>query len=187
MSKLDENIQQAVDVLKQGGVIAYPTEAVFGLGCDPNNQQAIKRIIGLKGRDAGKGLILIAASFEQLEPFIAELPLEIKNKLLTSWPGPVTWIVPAKKTSSTLLRGAHSTLAVRVTKHVLVQQVCNGFGGAIVSTSANPAGQVAARSAKEVENYFKKELDYILEGDTGGLDKPTEIRDAITGQVIRSA
>lgn len=182
-----ENIQQAVEILKQGGVIAYPTEAVYGLGCDPLNEEAVNRIIELKGRDAAKGLILIAASFSQLEPYLVKLDQQTQQLLLDSWPGPVTWIVPASDSVSNSLRGKHTSLAVRVTDHPLVQELCNCFGGAIVSTSANPAGEEPARNATEVKNYFDNRLDYILEGETGGLDKPTEIRDAITKEVIRPA
>ena len=187
MNNQAEQIQQAVDVLKRGGVIAYPTEAVFGLGCDPFNEKAVERILELKGRDADKGLILIAASICQREPFIKVLDQQTRQALLNSWPGPVTWIVPAKDNISAHLRGKHTSLAVRVTDHSQVQQLCNSFGGAIVSTSANPAGKEPARNIEEVKNYFQNKLDYVLEGKTGGLDKPTEIRDALTKEVIRPA
>ena len=180
-------VQQAAKILKQGGVIAYPTEAVYGLGCDPSNEKAVQRIIELKGRDTAKGLILIAASYSQLQPYLAEINQETKKELLASWPGPVTWIVPANDSVSNGLRGKHTTLAVRVTAHPLVQELCRAFDGAIVSTSANPAGQEPARTATEVNAYFKENLDFILEGETGGLDKPTEIRDAITKKIIRPA
>jgi L-threonylcarbamoyladenylate synthase len=183
----DDQIQHAVEVLKRGGVIAYPTEAVFGLGCDPLNADAVKRILHIKGRDAEKGLILIAADYQQLKPFITSLDQETEKTLLASWPGPVTWLIPANQSVSQSLRGSHSTLAVRVSDHPLVQELCRAFGGAIVSTSANPAGKEPARTARQVKDYFKDQLDAIVEGQTGGLDKPTEIRDAITGEVIRSA
>lgn len=187
MNDQAEKVQQAVNVLKQGGVIAYPTEAVYGLGCDPLNDEAVKRIINLKGREADKGLILIAASYKQLKPFIKQLDLDTEKELLDSWPGPVTWVVPSNTSVSSTLRGKYSSLAVRVSDHPLVQQLCNSFNGAIVSTSANPAGKEPARNAKDIKKYFENKLDYILEGETGGLDKPTEIRDAITKKVIRSA
>lgn len=185
MNDQAKKIQQAVEVLKQGGVIAYPTEAVFGLGCNPSDEDAVTRILNIKGRDADKGLILIAASYQQLQPYIAELDQQTEEELLASWPGPVTWVVPAGNAISKSLRGKHTSLAVRVSNHPLVQQLCNEFGGAIVSTSANPAGSEPACTTEQVKNYFKDSLDYILEGETSGLNKPTEIRDAITRQVIR--
>jgi L-threonylcarbamoyladenylate synthase len=184
---VNQQVQQAADILKQGGVIAYPTEAVFGLGCDPSNEDAIRHILELKGRNVDKGLILIAASYTQLLPYISELKQEIQKEMQASWPGPVTWLVPAKETVSNSLRGAHTTLAIRVSDHPLVQELCNCFGGALVSTSANPAGCEPARTVKEVKKYFEDSLDYILEGETGGLDKPTEIRDALTNKIIRPA
>lgn len=185
MNNQTEQVQQAVAILKQGGVIAYPTEAVFGLGCDPRNEDAVNRILELKGRDADKGLILIAASFAQLEPYIVQLDQQTRNELLATWPGPVTWIVPANDSVSTKLRGKHTTLAVRVTDHPLVQQLCNSFGGALVSTSANHSGEAPARTADKVKQYFKNSLDCILEGETGGLNRPTEIRDALTKEIVR--
>lgn len=182
----DDQIQHVVDVLKNGGIIAYPTEAVFGLGCDPRNEAALQRLLQLKGREAEKGFILIAANYTQLKPYLSDLDKDTEQELLASWPGPVTWLVPANETVSTSLRGKHTTIAVRVTDHPLVQQLCTHFGGAIVSTSANPAGEEAARNVEQVKNYFSDKLDAILEGQTGGLSKPTEIRDALSKKVIRS-
>ena len=187
MKNQDEQIQHAVEALQNGGVIAYPTEAVYGLGCDPCNEAALQRLLQLKSRDTEKGLILIAASYQQLKPFLSELDKETEQELLDSWPGPVTWLVPANKKVSSSLRGKHTTLAVRVSDHPLVQKLCNSFGGAIVSTSANLAGQEPARTGAEVKKYFENNLDYILEGDTGSLNKPTEIRDALSKKVIRPA
>lgn len=183
----DDQLQHAVDVLNNGGIIAYPTEAVYGLGCDPRNEAALHRLLEIKGRQSAKGLILIAASLEQLKPYMAELDKETEQELLASWPGPVTWLVPAKDSVSTNLRGEHTSIAVRVTNHPLVQQLCNLFAGAIVSTSANPAGKEAARNAEQVKDYFDDLLDVIVEGNTGGLNKPSEIRDALTKKIIRPA
>ena len=181
----DEQIQQSVDALKKGGLIAYPTEAVFGLGCDPRNEAALKRLLQLKERDIEKGFILIAANYEQLKPFLLALDKTTESELLASWPGPVTWLVPANETVNISLRGAHTTLAVRVTDHPIVQQLCLAFGGAIVSTSANPAGKNPAKNVKQVKGYFNNALDVIIDGQTGDLNKPTQIRDALSKQVLR--
>src|SRR5579885_1531122 len=88
-------LRHAVETVRNGGVVAYPTEAVYGLGCDPLDHAAVRRIFEIKQRDAGKGLILIAAEIEQLLPYMAKLPDEVGAKLRASWPGPVTWVVPA--------------------------------------------------------------------------------------------
>lgn len=180
-----KQINEAVRVLQQGGVIAYPTEAVYGLGCDPANQQAVQKILELKQRDRNKGLILIAADFEQLRPFLAEIEDSLLERVLATWPGPVTWLWPATSGVSTWLRGEHTTIAIRVTDHPLVIELCRAFGGALVSTSANVSGMPPARNAEQVQAQFKDRLDYILDGEVGGLAKPSQIRDVISGKVLR--
>ncbi len=182
-----EHLRQAVHALQVGGIIAYPTEAVYGLGCDPWNEAAMRRLLALKRRPIEMGVILIAARFEQLESFIAFLDEATLAKLQTTWPGPVTWVVPAKKETPTWLRGAHDTIAVRVTAHPIAAALCEAAQSALVSTSANRTGEPPARNADEVRGIFGDEIDYILLGEVGGLEKPTEIRDARTGEVIRSA
>lgn len=184
---LDDQITRAVEVLKQGGVIAYPTEAVFGLGCDPRDESALRRILDIKQREAEKGLILIAATYEQLRPYLQPLDTETENRILASWPGAVTWIVAARDEVSTSLKGKHDSLAVRVTDHPMVIELCNRFGGAIVSTSANPAGKPPARTASQVKDYFNESLDFIVDAPTGGRDRPSEIRDSRSQAVIRPA
>lgn len=185
---MDEKIFAAVTCLKNGGVIAYPTEAVFGLGCDPNDQHALQKLLELKQRDPSKGLIVIAATFDQLLPFIAISLVPEKNLLQAqaTWPGPYTWLFPAQAHRSPLLTGKHATIAVRVTACVPARAVCQEFGGAIVSTSANRTGQLPARTAAEVRTIFASgELNYILDEPTDMLGQPTEIRDVLTQQKIR--
>ena len=180
-------IKEAVLILQQGGVIAYPTEAVYGLGCSPLDHQAIQKLLELKQRDRAKGLILIAADFEQLSPFLAEIENSLKEQVLASWPGPVTWVWPAKSTVSTWLRGEHATIAVRVTDHPLAAELCRAFGGALLSTSANVSGKSPARDAGQVRAQFNDKLDYIIDGEVGGLAKPSQIRDVLTGKILRSS
>ena len=143
--------QRALDgaaaCLRNGGIVAYPTEAVWGLGCDPDDGEALARLIKLKSRDAAKGLILIAGDIAQLEPWLAGVTVEQREQLLASWPGPYTWLVPDNGRAHPLLRGEHVSLAVRVTDHPLVQALCAAFGGPLVSTSANRAGESPAMTA----------------------------------------
>lgn len=178
-------INEAVQILHRGGVIAYPTEAVYGLGCDPANHQAIQKLLQLKQRDRDKGLILIAAEFEQLTPYLAELEDHLKQQVLASWPGPVTWLWPAKPGVSAWLRGEHATIAVRVTDHPLAAKLCRVFGGALVSTSANVSGASPARTPEELQTQFKDQLDYVVVGELGGLAKPSQIRDVLSGRILR--
>lgn len=179
------SIEQAVEALRHGGIIAYPTEAVYGLGCDPDNEQAIATILELKQRDRNKGLILIASDVSQLLPYLDELPDESRHRVLASWPGPFTWLWPAAATTSQWLRGEYQTLAVRVTAHPVARKLCQAYGKPLVSTSANLSGQPPARTAKEVQQQFSDRIDCIVEGDVGPQTSPTEIRDAITGDLIR--
>lgn len=183
-------LDQAVKVLQQGGVIAYPTEAVYGLGCDPENLSAVKNILKLKERQKEKGLILVAANFEQLKPYLTPLEKHIEEKLITSWrnsSSPITWLVPAKIEVSEYLKGKFDSLAVRVSHHPLVKELCEMFDSAIVSTSANISKQEAARTSEQVKEIFSEKVDLVLEGETNIHVQPSEIRDALTDQVIRTA
>lgn len=178
------NLRRARDVIRGGGVVAYPTEAVYGLGCDPLAPHAVARILAMKVRDAGKGLILIAAELAQLEPFL-QLGTNMRAELLKSWPGPVTWVVPAATGVPTELTGGRDTLAVRVTAHPVAHALCKACGMALVSTSANLSGHPPARTALQVRLRLGAELDDILSGRTGPQRKPTEIRDAVSGKILR--
>jgi L-threonylcarbamoyladenylate synthase len=178
-------IMQAVQALHQGGIIAYPTEAVYGLGCDPDNESAVQRLLLLKQRPMNKGLILIAATLEQLAPYLAPIPPQRMQEVLATWPGPFTWIFPAKAQVPTWIRGEHSGVAVRVTAHPIAQQLCLEFGSALVSTSANQSQGPPAQSVEEVNAIFPAGIEVMIEGELGGLSKPTEIRDALTGKIYR--
>lgn len=185
MSALRWSMRRAREILRDGGIIAYPTEAVFGLGCDPLEYDAVARIFAIKQRDAAKGFILIAAQIEQLLPFMAPLDKPMRRKLEASWPGPVTWVVPAARDVPAWISGDHDTLAVRVTAHPVARRLCEIAGMALVSTSANRNGRAPARSAVQVRAHLGDEVDYIVPGTTGTQRKPTEIRDALTDKVLR--
>ncbi len=178
---------RAVRVLRQGLVLAYPTEGVWGLGCDPWNETAVQRLLDLKGRSASKGLILIAASVEQVRNLLRGLNPTQLQPIMASWPGPVTWLVPSPPGIPLWITGGKPSLAVRVSAHTGVAALCRAFGGPIVSTSANPSGRQAARTELAVRRYFRERLDGLLPGELGGLQGPSEIRDALTGRIIRAA
>ena len=188
MTVLSSDVGKAAQVLREGGVIAYATEAVFGLGCDPQNAHAIERLLHLKQRAPHKGLILIAATEQQLHPYLAlaRIDATMWQRVRASWPGPVTWLLPAAEQVSGLLRGEHATLAVRVSAHPQVCVLCDAFGGALVSTSANLSNQSPARTVDEVRTQFDEQLDLILIGETSGATKPSEIRDAATANIVRA-
>ena len=179
------DISEAVKALREGGVIAYPTEAVYGLGCDPNDAAALQRILDIKAREANKGFILIAASQDQLAPFLAPLKPDWQAQLDAAWPGPITFVLPAAKSVSPLLTGQRETLAVRVSAHPLVKQLCTDYGGAIVSTSANLSGHPALNNGTDVEHVFQDSIDAIIDANVGELSSPTQIIDARTGKRLR--
>jgi L-threonylcarbamoyladenylate synthase len=168
-----------------GGVIAYPTEAVFGLGCDPANRNAVQRLLALKNRCWRKGLILVASERRQLEPWLEKICDSWSSQLDESWPGPTTWLIPAARDCPDWLSGEHLTLAVRVSAHPVVRQLCDRLDSAIVSTSANTSGQRPARSVLDIRLRFGSRIDFVLPGSLGGQRQPTEIRDLASGQFIR--
>lgn len=178
-------VRIAVRKLRAGGVIAYPTEGVWGLGCDPCNETAVRRLLALKQRDPAKGLILVAADIDQFEPLLQKVSAHHRERLDASWPGPHTWLVDDEGKAPRLIRGRHSRVALRVSAHPLVRSLCRAFGGPVVSTSANPAGRPAPLSAWQVRRYFGRRLDFILPGPLGGQRGPTPIRDLATGRVLR--
>lgn len=176
----------AADALERGGVIAYPTEAVFGLGCNPHNNLALQRIINIKGRDAHKGFIVIASQQSQLQAFVATPDARQQEQLDEHWPGPVTFVMPASKMfRNSLLSGYRDTLAVRVSTHPVVVKLCNLYKGAIVSTSANKSGETALRNAESVRASIGAELDVVVDAAVGALDSPTRIIDLLSGERLR--
>lgn len=181
------DIARAAVLLRRGGVLAYPTEGVWGLGCDPRDEAATLRLLALKQRDVDKGLILVAAAEAQLAPYIDMAALDAAqcDAVRASWPGPHTWIVPAASGAPPWITGAHAGIAVRVSAHPGVQALCRAFGGALVSTSANRAGEPAPRVADELDPAVLAGVDGVLEGETGGLERPSSIRDARTGAALR--
>ncbi|HRY14299.1 MAG TPA: Sua5/YciO/YrdC/YwlC family protein [Candidatus Competibacteraceae bacterium] len=174
-------------IVETGGIVAYPTEAVYGLGCDPQNEWAVHRLLALKRRPIHKGVILIAADFTQLAPFLQPLSPDDQTRLAATWPGPYTWLIPTRADTPYWLRGGHDTLAVRVTAHPLAAALCRACDHALVSTSANFSGHPPARNALVVRRQLGWSIDGLLPGSTGGAGKPTEIRDLRSGQLIRPA
>jgi L-threonylcarbamoyladenylate synthase len=179
-------VQQAARVVRRGGVIAYPTEAVWGLGCDPWDSDAVHRLLALKVRPVEKGLILVADCVEQFDFLLEDLPERWLDRLVGSWPGPNTWLVPHRDRLPDWISGQHDSVALRVTDHPLVARLC-ALTGPLVSTSANPAGRPSARSRLRVEQYFPGDLDGVLGGSLGGRKNPSTIRDIRNGEVIRAS
>ncbi|MDP1929322.1 MAG: L-threonylcarbamoyladenylate synthase [Thiobacillus sp.] len=170
--------------LRRGGLIAYPTESCYGLGCDPRNPRALAQLIRLKGRSAAKGLILIADHIKRLSPFIRPLSPADRARVQRTWPGAVTWIVPAAAACSPLLTGGRTTLAVRVTAHPDAARLCRTLGMALVSTSANPSGKKPAQTAAQCRRIFGARVR-VLDGRIGQRRRPSTLIDLATGATLR--
>lgn len=166
--------------------MACPTEAVWGLSCDPDSERAVTRLLRLKDRPVDKGLILVAASESQLAFLLTDLPSEQRDTLRASWPGPNTWLVPHHGRVQPWIHGRFPSVAVRVSAHPVVRALCNAWGGPLVSTSANPAGAQPPRAGYQVYRYFGGSLDGILPGEVGASSGPSQIRELATGALIRA-
>ena len=173
--------------LKSGGVIAYPTESIFGLGCDPDNRGAVQKILRLKRRPQRKGLILVADRLAKLQRYIAPLSASQSLQMQQSWQNRArghTWLAPAAKHCPKWLTGRHKTLAVRVSNHALTAGLSRSTGMALVSTSANRSGCQPAKTTRQCRQLFGGQVR-IIKGMTGGASKPSIIQDLASGRIIR--
>lgn len=175
----------AASAIKAGEIIAYPTEAIYGLGCDPRNHEALTRLLALKSRASNKGLILVASNYSQLDPFIDNQNPAMLERANKSWPGPVTWIMPASSQVHPLLTGERPTIAVRISAHPVVRDLCDQCEHALVSTSANISGEIPLANAEEIADTFASSIAGVVEGALGGLESATSIFDASTGVQLR--
>lgn len=181
---IDQQLSQAVACLQIGGIVAYPTEAVYGLGCDPFNQKAVEKLFHVKQRPMEKGVILVAASVGQIKGWVELEGFAWQDKVLASWPGPVTWVLPLKKAMPDWVTGGRDTVAIRVSDHPVVQQLCEQFNGPIVSTSANLTSHPPAKSCAEIKAVFADKV-YCIDADLGDLAQPTQIWDARSLKQLR--
>lgn len=181
-------LSSVIQALSDGGVIAYPTEAVYGLGCDPDNEAAVMALLAIKQRPVEKGLILIAADYSQLLPYVNDsaIPQEKRFEIFSSWPGHVSWVLPASSKAPKWVTGQFDSIAVRVSAHPVVQQLCRAFGKPLVSTSANLSGQPSITDPVELAQSLGALLSAIMPGALGGAAQPSQIRNALTGDIVRS-
>ncbi len=152
--QITHDLKFIITALKRGDVIAYPTEGVFGLGCDPFNEVAVRKLLLIKQRSPAKGLILVADRWDVLAELTAPVDENQLARVLITWPGAVTWVFPASNAVPAWITGNFNSVALRVSKHPMIKAICEAFGGPIVSTSANPGGEAPARDVATVERYF---------------------------------
>ncbi|MBC6429128.1 MAG: Sua5/YciO/YrdC/YwlC family protein [Cellvibrionales bacterium] len=177
---LDSSVKAAAKKIRTGALVAYPTEGVWGLGCDPANRAAVLRLLKLKQRAVDKGLILVAEQVAHFAPFLRALPTEFSLR-----PGAfITWVIDHGGAAPAWLSGGRNTLAVRLSTHPLIGALCQAADMALVSTSANPAGAPPATTAEQVHDYFGAAVDTVP-GELGTGGGPSEMRDYQTGELLR--
>ncbi len=179
------HLRKALRALRDGGLVAYPTEAVWGLGCDPSNRDAVMRLLALKDRPVEKGLIVIASDFSDIEHWLTPMNEKVEDRAYRTWPGPYTWLWPATPEAPPWITGGGKRIAVRITRHPIAAALCDAFGP-VVSTSANRAAQPPARSITELRLRFGQRIDAVLPGPLGRAPRPTTIRDLVSGRIVRS-
>ncbi|KMK51868.1 tRNA threonylcarbamoyladenosine biosynthesis protein RimN [[Actinobacillus] muris] len=180
------SFDQIVEQLTQNQVVAYPTEAVFGLGCNPNSEHAVHRLLALKQRPIEKGLILVAPSRDFFLPYLDESRLTDLHWQRFEQPQarPISWIMPAKASVPRYLKGQFDTIALRLCRVPAVVQLCQATGFALTSTSANLSGQTPCRTAQAVRSQFGEHFP-VLDAETGGEQNPSEIRDIFSQHIFR--
>ncbi len=181
------DVNKAASIIKNGGIVAYPTETVWGLGCDPWNRQAVYRILNIKQRSVEKGMILIGSSEDQFAPLLDPLSSQARAKLKSTWPGPLTWLIPDPDGwTPDWIRGLFDTVAVRISAHPLAKALCEMTEHPIVSTSANVAGKAPLLTCSSVEEEFGSLLDGIVPGEIGERKTPSKIQDLSSYELVRA-
>lgn len=181
-----EHIENACAVIAKGGVIIYPTESMYGLGCDPFNHAAVKKLLTIKKREENQGLILIAWDIEQLMTLIHHDYYNLLDNFIDGWPKNETWIFPKSSIVPKWISGANDSVAIRIPDHLVAKSICKEYGRPIVSTSANVSGMPPCITISEVESGFSKDsIDYFVPLPVGAYQRPSTIKDALTGITIR--
>ena len=179
------HIREAVRRIASGGIIAYPTETLYGLGCDPFNGLAVLRLLALKQRGIEQGLILVASHFRQVASLLTAMPPAARKRVMHTGRQPVTWVLPCLPEIPYWVRGCHDSIAVRITTHPVAAGLCDRWGGPLVSTSANIHGRRPATGPLSVHKAFHDQLDYVLHDPAIAANRPSEIRDGISGAILR--
>jgi len=174
--------QDAADVLRKDGIVAYPTETVYGLAVNPFSPAALERLLDAKGRDASKGILLIVADSNQLERVVRDMPDEALPLIEAFWPGPLTLLFPATGDVADMLLGPSGKVAVRCPGHAAARELCAVFGGPLTSTSANRAGEAPATRPEAIE---LPGVDAVLDGGMLPPAQPSTLLDPETGTILR--
>lgn len=161
---IEESIAEAVRVLRDGGLVAFPTETVYGLGADATNARAVARVYAAKGRPAGHPLIVHIASQDEVPVWAREFPEPARGLARTFWPGPLTLVLPRAAGVLDAVTGGQDTVALRVPSHPVARRLLSAFGGGIAAPSANRYGRVSPTRAEHVRAELGDAVDCVLEG-----------------------
>ncbi|MPV86047.1 L-threonylcarbamoyladenylate synthase [Ostreibacterium oceani] len=175
-TQIATQINDAVTIIRQAGVICYPTEGVWGLGCDPQSPSAIQKLLQAKSRPADKGLILVASQFSQIEPYITINAVQ-RSQLDDLWPGFVTCLLPKSSNCPALVTGNHETIAIRISEHPIIVALCDALNAPLISTSANISGKPPVANLNEAKQVFAQWVEYFIDAPLGGHAKPSQIVD----------
>ena len=173
-----------VRFIRRGGIIAYPTESCFGLGCDPKNKKEINKIIKLKKRSLNKNFILIGSSLKHFDSFTNSFNDVTKKKLFSKWPGPHTWVIKANHRCPNWLK-SNSKLALRIPSFSSCQALINSIDMAITSSSLNLSGKIPLRNYRDAYKFLPDKVK-LIKGRIGNNRNPSVIQDFKTKYIIRS-
>ena len=170
-------------LIAEGCLLAYPTEAVYGLGCDPFNQTAVDKLLTVKQRSVSKGLILLIYDWEQLMSLISAVPVARLDVVRATWPGPTTWVFPKSNRIPVWISGVHDSVAIRMTAHSVARSLC--LDGPLVSTSANITGNPSIMDSHQLKTVFPQGIDGFVTGALGTALQPSVMIDVLSGAQLR--
>ncbi|WP_164109254.1 MULTISPECIES: L-threonylcarbamoyladenylate synthase [Sphingobacterium] len=156
-----EDINQALETLKKGGLILYPTDTIWGIGCDATNPDAVEKVFALKGRDLSKSMLILLHNDNQLASYVREIP-EVAYELMDTFDKPLTIIYSGAKNLAPNAIAQDGTIGIRIVAHPFCQQLLQRFKKPIISTSANISGQPSATTFDQIDNLIKENVDYIV-------------------------
>jgi L-threonylcarbamoyladenylate synthase len=161
-----ENLSAAVQVLKGGDVIVFPTETLYGLGADALNDAAVEKVFQLKGRDPRNPIPVLVADQEMLHTLVAKIPTVAQKLMDRYWPGPLTLVLPGRKNIPKPLCNPTGGIAVRISSQPIAALLIKGLGRPLTATSANPSGKEPARTLQEAKTYFADRVELFVDGGT---------------------
>ncbi|WP_343154159.1 Sua5/YciO/YrdC/YwlC family protein [Buchnera aphidicola] len=180
------SLLHCIEKLYSNNVIAYPTESMFGLGCDPDSEIAVNNLLNLKKRNIKKGLILVASNYNQIKKYIDESQISViqKKNMFNYWPGHFTFLVPSNSSTPYWLTGQYKTIAVRISNHSSIVKLCGIFGKPLISTSANFSNMLPCLTKESVLESFGKDFP-LFDDNIGNEQSPSKIINIMNGKIIR--